>query len=103
METITEWRDIYGVTTIVLAASLLVGGLFGYLAERSDYCARSAYDEIFSFTSRKGRGAFNQLWQVAIAGISAIIAILVTRQLGLIDIEAARQFKAPLNLVGLFF
>jgi uncharacterized protein len=102
VETIIEWRDIYGVTTIVLAASLLVGGLFGWLAERSDYCARSAYDEIFLLTSRKGRGAFNQLWQVAIAGISAIIAILVARQQGLIDIEAARQFKAPLNLVGLF-
>ena len=103
METIVEWRDIFGVTTIVLAASLLVGGMFGWLAERSDYCARSAYDEIFLLTSRKERGAFNQLWQVAIAGISAIIAILVARQLGLIDIEAARQFKAPLNLVGLFF
>ena len=76
METIIEWRDIYGVTTLVLAASLLVGGLFGWLAERSDYCARSAYDEIFSLTSRKGRGQLNQLWQVAIAGISAIIAIL---------------------------
>jgi uncharacterized membrane protein YedE/YeeE len=25
------------------------------------------------------------------------------RQLGLVDIESARQFKAPLNLVGLFF
>ena len=102
METIVEWRDIYGVTKLVLAASLLVGGLFGWLAERSDYCARSAYDEMFSLTSRNGRGAFNQLWQVAIAGISAIIAILVARQLGLIDIEAARQFNAPLNLAGLF-
>ncbi|MDA8730382.1 YeeE/YedE family protein [Alphaproteobacteria bacterium] len=102
METIIEWRDIYGVTTLVLAASLLVGGLFGWLAERSDYCARSAFDEIFSLTSRQGRGQLNQLWQVAIAGISAIIAILVARQLGLIDIESARQFKAPLNLVGLF-
>jgi hypothetical protein len=57
VETIIEWRDIYGVTTLVLAASLLVGGLFGWLAERSDYCARSAYEEIFSLTSRKGRGA----------------------------------------------
>ena len=27
---------------------------------------------------------------------------MVARQLGLIDIESARQFKAPLNLVGLF-
>ncbi len=53
-------------------------------------------------TSRKGRGAFNQLWQVAIAGISAIIAILVARQLDLIDTEPARQFKAPLSLFGLF-
>ena len=96
METIIEWRDIYGVTTLVLAASLLVGGLFGWLAERSDYCARSAYDEIFSLTSRTGRGQLNQLWQVAIAGISAFIAILIARQLELFDIEQARQFKAPL-------
>jgi uncharacterized membrane protein YedE/YeeE len=102
VETILEWRDMYGVTTLVLAASLLVGGLFGWLAERSDYCARSAYDEIFSLTSRTGRGQLNQLWQVAIAGISAIIAILIARQLELFDIEQARQFKAPLNLVGLF-
>ena len=29
METIIEWRDIYGVTTIVLVVSLLAGGLFG--------------------------------------------------------------------------
>ena len=41
METIIEWRDIYGVTTLVLAASLPVGGLFGWLAERSDYCPLS--------------------------------------------------------------
>jgi uncharacterized membrane protein YedE/YeeE len=102
VETILEWRDMYGVTTLVLVASLLVGGLFGWLAERSDYCARSAYDEIFSLTSRTGRGQLNQLWQVAIAGISAIIAILIARQLELFDIEQARQFKAPLNLVGLF-
>jgi hypothetical protein len=32
----------------------------------------------------------------------AIIAILIVRQLELFDIEQARQFKAPLNLVGLF-
>jgi uncharacterized membrane protein YedE/YeeE len=102
VETILEWRDMYGVTTLVLVASLLVGGLFGWLAERSDYCARSAYDEIFSLTNRTGRGQLNQLWQVAIAGISAIIAILIARQLELFDIEQARQFKAPLNLVGLF-
>ena len=29
VETIIEWRDIYGVTTIVLVVSLLAGGLFG--------------------------------------------------------------------------
>ena len=103
METIIEWRDIYGVTTVVLAASLLVGGLFGWLAERSDYCARSAYDELATITSQTGRGQFNQLWQVAIAGISAIIAILIASQLDLINIESARQYKAPLNLFGLFF
>ena len=103
VETIIEWRDIYGVTTVVLAASLLVGGLFGWLAERSDYCARSAYDELAIITSQTGRGQFNQLWQVAIAGISAIIAILIASQLDLINIESARQYKAPLNLFGLFF
>ena len=103
METIIEWRDIYGVTTVVLGASLLAGGLFGWLAERSDYCARSAYDELFSINSHKGRGQFNQIWQVAIAGLSAMIAIWIAVQFDLIDISAARQHKAPLNLVGLFF
>jgi len=74
VETIIEWRDIYGVTTLILAASLLVGGLFGWLAERSDYCARSAYDEIFSLTSRKGCGAFNQVARLTSFGKLLLLA-----------------------------
>jgi len=116
MEIIIEWRDIYGVTTIVLAAGLLAGGLFGWLAERSDYCARSAYDELFLKTSNRAysnlkainaaperRGRFNQLWQVSIAALSAIIAVSLAAQMDLISIDGARQHQAPLNLFGLFF
>ncbi|MFZ8924693.1 MAG: hypothetical protein ACO2ZQ_08150, partial [Candidatus Puniceispirillaceae bacterium] len=99
MDLIIEWRDIYGVTTVVLAAGLLAGGLFGWLAERSDYCARSAYDELFLATSNransnfgaiksasKDRAPFNQLWQVSIAALSAIIAVSLLSQMELISL-----------------
>jgi uncharacterized membrane protein YedE/YeeE len=116
MDLIIEWRNIYGVTTVVLAAGLFAGGLFGWLAERSDYCARSAYDELFLATSNransnfgaiksasKDRAPFNQLWQVSIAALSAIIAVSLLSQMELISLGGARQHQAPLNLFGLFF
>jgi uncharacterized membrane protein YedE/YeeE len=102
MELILEWRDIFGVSVLVVGAAVIVGAAFGWLGERSDYCARSAYDELLAGNHVGLRRKPNQLWQLSLASVTAMAGVFLAQGLGWINIDDAPLAGSSLNLCGLF-
>jgi uncharacterized membrane protein YedE/YeeE len=102
MELIAEWRDLYGVSVLVVSAAVLVGAAFGWLGERSDYCARSAYDELLAGPHAGSAAKPNQLWQLAFASLTAIAGVFLAQKMGWINLDNAPLGGTSLNLFGLF-
>ena len=102
MEIIAEYRDLYGAVTLVVTAALGVGFIFGWLGERSNYCARSAFDEVFPTDNSNPRAPSNQLWQVAIASLTAILGVYAASQFDLIDTSKDMLNVPTINFLGLF-
>jgi uncharacterized membrane protein YedE/YeeE len=102
MELISQWRELYGVSVLVVSAAVVVGAAFGWLGERSDYCARSAYDELLPGNHTGSWGQPNQLWQMTCASLTAMAGVFLARMMGWINIDAAPLSGTSLSLFGLF-
>jgi uncharacterized membrane protein YedE/YeeE len=103
MELFSELRELYGVSLLVICASLIAGVAFGWLGERSDYCARSAFDEILPEKNLEAPSKSNQIWQVAVASLTAIIGVYISVQIELIDVSKDMLNTSSINFIGLFF
>jgi uncharacterized membrane protein YedE/YeeE len=101
MDIFADWRDIFGVSTVVVWAALGAGIVFGWLGERSDYCARTAYDELLT-AAKTATNRPNQVWQVAIASLTALFGVKIATILGWIDVSDAPLNGVPIYGVGLF-
>jgi uncharacterized membrane protein YedE/YeeE len=102
MENLSELRELYGVTVVVFGGALFAGMVFGWLGERSDYCARSAFDEVFPTDNANPGAPSNQLWQVAIASLTAILGVYTASQFDLIDTSKDMLNVPTINFLGLF-
>lgn len=92
-----DWQhviDRLGEPGTLAAAGLLIGFAFGFLAQRSRFCLRSAVIEF----SRNLVGGKLTVWLFAFA--SAVIATQVLVLLGAFDASDARQIAARGSLSG---
>ena len=95
---LADLRDTYGAATLVLAAGFAIGLAFGWVAEFSAFCLRSAVIE----TAAPDAG---QRPVKSAQFVSAMfVAVVVTQALALsggIDLSQSIYHNAPLGLVSL--
>lgn len=86
--------DLIGESTTLAVGGVLVGVLFGALAQRSRFCLRSATIEF-------GRGVLGGKVAVWVLTFSAAVAATQLAILsGVLDVSQARQLAAPGSLSG---
>lgn len=91
---LSAWVERFGETEVLLAGGLVIGILFGAMAQRSQFCLRAAALE---FWHRKGGGKL-VIWLLAFSS-----AVLITQGLiatGQLDVSNARQLAAAGSLSG---
>ncbi len=86
--------DLLGDDRVSLAGGLVVGGLFGYFAQRSRFCLRAATIEF----SRGEGGARLAVWVLTFA--SALVATQALVALRLLDVSEARQLAQQGSISG---
>lgn len=86
--------DLLGENATITLAGLLIGTLFGFFAQRSRFCLRSA---VVEFWNRQG-SARQAIWLCAFS--AAIIATQTFIALGWLDVSQARQLAATGSLSG---
>ena len=84
----------FGEKTVITAAGLLIGILFGIFAQRSRFCLRSA---VVEFWRRENDGRL-AIWLFAFA--SAVVATQAAILAGWLDVSQARQLSARGSLSG---
>ena len=86
--------DRFGQATVLAVGGLVIGGLFGFFAQRSRFCLRSAVIEF----ARGMPGGKLSVWLLSFA-----LALLLTQGLlvaGVMDVSEARQVAARGSLSG---
>jgi len=91
LEALTE---TLGEPWILGVAGLLIGALFGFFAQRSRFCLRSAVIEF----ARRHHGGKLTVWLFAFS--TAVVATQLLAWLGLFDASNARQIAARGSLSG---
>ena len=91
LSSITEWL---GEKTTVVFAGLLIGMLFGFFAQRSRFCLRSA---VVEFWNRSGTGRLT-IWLFAFSAAMIGTQFFITQ--GWLDVSQARQLAATGSLSG---
>jgi uncharacterized membrane protein YedE/YeeE len=86
--------DRWGEPTLLAGGGLLLGGLFGFFAQRSRFCLRSA---VIEFSRQLGGGKLT-VWLFAFG--SAVLATQALVLAGLFDSGDARQLSARGSLSG---
>lgn len=86
--------DRFGQAPVLAAGGLAIGMVFGFFAQRSRFCLRSAVIEF----ARGLRGGKLTVWLFAFA--TALVATQVLLALGAMDVGSARQLAARGSLSG---
>jgi uncharacterized membrane protein YedE/YeeE len=84
----------YGDGTGLAAGGALIGGLFGFFAQRSRFCLRAAVIEFWHRTF----GEKLSVWLLAFA--TAVVTVQVLLLTGALDISTARQISTRGSLSG---
>lgn len=91
---LTAVLDRFGDARVMVAGGLVIGGLFGFFAQRSRFCLRAAVIEFW-------RGQFGEKLSVWLLAFStAVVAVQVLVLLHLLDPSATRQIAARGSLSG---
>ncbi|MBI5261768.1 MAG: YeeE/YedE family protein [Bradyrhizobium sp.] len=91
---LTQLVDLLSEDLISWVGGLLVGGLFGFFAQRSRFCLRAAAVE---FSRREG-GARLAVWLLTFA--AALLGTQVCVALGWLDVSEARQLAQQGSISG---
>ncbi len=86
--------DLFGDNLVSFSGALMIGGIFGALAQHSRFCLRSATLEFGSFQP----GAKMAVWLLTFSG--AIIGVSLALISGVLDISEARQIAATGSMSG---
>jgi uncharacterized membrane protein YedE/YeeE len=86
--------EYLGEGLALAVAGMVVGSLFGFLAQRSRFCLRSA---VIEFSRNHGGGKLT-VWLFAFS--TAILATQILAQLGWLDASVSRQIAARGSLSG---
>lgn len=86
--------DAVGEPGTAVAGGALLGIMFGFLAQRSSFCTRSAVLDL----TQKRDGAALATWLAGLA--TALIAVQLSRYHGLVDVAETRFFATPQSLSG---
>jgi len=86
--------DTYGEGTVLAAGGALIGGFFGFFAQRSRFCLRAAVIDFWHMRF----GEKLSIWLLTFS--SAVIAVQLLVLLGLLDTDNARQISATGSLSG---
>ncbi len=89
-----QWLEAYGNPTVLATGGALIGGLFGFFAQRSRFCLRAA---VIEFWHRRF-GDKLSVWLLAFS--SAVIAVQLMVLMGWLDTHNARQIAATGSLSG---
>ncbi len=89
-----QWLEAYGNPTVLATGGAMIGGLFGFFAQRSRFCLRAA---VIEFWHRRF-GDKLSVWLLAFA--SAVIAVQLMILAGWLDTNNARQISATGSLSG---
>lgn len=88
------WLENYGTPAILACGGAMIGGLFGFFAQRSRFCLRAA---VIEFWHRRF-GDKLSVWLLAFS--SAVIAVQIMVLAGWLDTQNARQIAATGSLSG---
>jgi len=91
---LTALVEQYGESTILASGGLLTGVLFGFFAQRSRFCLRSA---VIEFWHRKF-GEKISVWLLAFS--SAVVAVQLLILMHGLDVSTARQIASRGSLSG---
>ncbi len=89
-----QWLETYGNPTVLATGGAVIGGLFGFFAQRSRFCLRAA---VIEFWHRRF-GDKLSVWLLAFA--SSVIAVQLMVLMGWLDTNNARQISATGSLSG---
>jgi uncharacterized protein len=91
---LTAILDRFGDARVLVAGGLVIGGMFGFFAQRSRFCLRAAVIEFW-------RGQFGEKLSVWLLAFStAVVAVQLLVLLHLLDPSATRQIAARGSLSG---
>ena len=89
-----EWLETYGNPAVLATGGALIGGLFGFFAQRSRFCLRAA---VIEFWHRRF-GDKLTVWLLAFS--AAVISVQVMALMGWLDTSNARQISATGSISG---
>jgi len=93
---LTALLEQYGESTTLASGGLLIGLLFGFFAQRSRFCLRSAVIEFWHRTF----GEKIAVWLLAFS--SAVVAVQLLILMHGLDVSTARQLSSRGSLSGAF-
>ena len=99
---VSELRDFIGVTTLVFLAGLLIGALFGWVAERSDFCIRSSLIR-FGAGNKAGKENGNKhIVMLITASLVAFMSVQLSNEFDFIDYSGSLHANSSPNVFGIF-
>ena len=88
------WLEAYGNPTVLASGGAVIGGLFGFFAQRSRFCLRAAVIEFW----HRQFGDKLSVWLLAFS--SAVIAVQLMVLMGWLDTNNARQISTTGSMSG---
>ena len=92
--TLTSLIEAYGDSSVLALSGLIIGVIFGFMAQRSRFCLRAATVEL----SRCCMGSKVAIWLLTFAGAVFFVQLLIV--LGLLDVSQTRQLASRGSLSG---
>lgn len=90
----SHWLEAYGNPAVLASGGAVIGGLFGFFAQRSRFCLRAA---VIEFWHRRF-GDKLSVWLLAFS--SAVIAVQFMVLMGWLDTNNARQISTTGSMSG---